>query len=146
MSLHDYGHEQLSNDDNAITFNAGYQTVHAVFNHVLQHVLSCFPALASKATCRRAQLSDADRFLLTLMRLCLGLRVCFQIGLTTASKTFSYWLDAMYLSLKVCIKWPTQDICFENMPQIFKDLTRCIINCSEVFTERPYSFQPRAQT
>ena len=112
-------------------------------------MLSCFPALASKATCRRAQLSDADRFLLTLMRLCLGLRVRFQIGLTTASKTFSYWLDAMYLSLKVCIKWPTQDTCFENMPQIFKDLyprTRCIINCSEVFMERPYSFQPRAQT
>ena len=33
--------------------------------------------------------------------------------------------------------------------QIFKDLyprTRCIIDCSEVFKERPYSFQPRAQT
>ena len=33
--------------------------------------------------------------------------------------------------------------------QIFKDLyprTRCIIDCSEVFIERPYSFQPRAQT
>ena len=91
-----------------------------MFNHVLQHVQSCFPALASKATCRRAQLSDADCFLLTLMRLRLGLRVQdlayrFQIGLTTASKIFSYWLDAMYLSLKVFIKWPTQDICHKSL-------------------------------
>ena len=36
-----------------------------------------------------------------------------------------------------------------NMPQIFKDLfphTRCIIDCFEIFIERPYSYKPRAQT
>ena len=35
------------------------------------------------------------------------------------------------------------------MPQIFKDLypsCRCIIDCSEIFIERPLSFQARAQT
>ena len=35
------------------------------------------------------------------------------------------------------------------MPQIFKDLypkVRCIIDCSEIFTERPYAYQARAQT
>ena len=88
-----HGYKLLSNDGDAIT---GLPNC-AVFNHVLQHVPSCFPALASKATCRRAQLSDADRFLLTLMRLLLGLRVQdmayrFQVGLTTASQTFSDWL------------------------------------------------------
>ena len=115
-----------------------------MFNHVLEHVLSCFPALASKAACRRSKLSDADRLLLTLMRLRHGLRVQdiayrFQIGLTTASNIFSDWLDAMYLSLKVFIMWPTQDLCFQNMPQIFKDIyprTRCIIDCSQKFLYR----------
>ena len=35
------------------------------------------------------------------------------------------------------------------MPQIFKDLyprTRCIIDCSEIFIERPCAYQARAQT
>ena len=35
------------------------------------------------------------------------------------------------------------------MPQIFKDLypkARCIIDCSEIFSERPYAYQARAQT
>lgn len=36
-----------------------------------------------------------------------------------------------------------------NLPQIFKDLyprTRCIIDCSEIFIERPHGFQARART
>lgn len=35
------------------------------------------------------------------------------------------------------------------MPQVFKDLyprTRCIIDCSEIFIERPLSYQARAKT
>ena len=52
-------------------------------------------------------------------------------------------------SLKFLIKWPDQETCKSNMPQIFKDLypkARCIIDCSEIFTERPYAYQARAQT
>ena len=35
------------------------------------------------------------------------------------------------------------------MPQLFKDLyrhTRCIIDCTEIFIEPPYSYRARAQT
>ena len=45
--------------------------------------------------------------------------------------------------------WPSRESVHANMPQIFKDLypcTRCIIDCSEIFIERPYSYQARAQT
>ena len=55
----------------------------------------------------------------------------------------------MHLHLKFLIKWPTQETCRANMPQIFKALyprTRCIIDCSEIFIERPCSYQARAQT
>ena len=55
----------------------------------------------------------------------------------------------MYCSLKFLIKWPDQETCKSNMPQIFKDLypkARCIIDCSEIFTERPFAYQARAQT
>ena len=55
----------------------------------------------------------------------------------------------MYIHLKFLIKWLSQEVCCANMPQVFKDLyprTRCIIDCSEIFIERPYSYQARAQT
>jgi len=45
----------------------------------------------------------------------------------------------MAVHLKFLIKWP---------PQLFKETypsARCIIDCSEVFIERPLSFQVRAQ-
>ena len=55
----------------------------------------------------------------------------------------------MFIHLKFLIKWPTQEAARANMPQIFKDLyphTRCIIDCSEIFIERPCAYQARAQT
>ena len=55
----------------------------------------------------------------------------------------------MYAHLKFLIKWPSQEVCRANMPQVFKDLyphTRCIIDCSKIFIERPCSYQLRAQT
>ena len=60
------GYEPLSNDDDAVIFYTELAGC-AVFNHVLKHALSCFPALPSKAACWRAKLSDANRLLLTLM-------------------------------------------------------------------------------
>ena len=53
------------------------------------------------------------------------------------------------MRLKFLIMWPSREILSENMPQVFKDLyprARCIIDCSEVFTERLTSFQARAKT
>lgn len=55
----------------------------------------------------------------------------------------------MHAHLKFLIKWPTQETWRTNMPQVFKDLyprTRCIIDCSKIFIERPHSYRARAQT
>ena len=55
----------------------------------------------------------------------------------------------MFCHLKFLIKQPDRETCRTNMPQIFKDLypkARCIIDCSEIFAERPYAYQARAQT
>ena len=55
----------------------------------------------------------------------------------------------MHTRLKFLITWPSQEVAEANMPRIFKDLyprARCIIDCSEIFIERPASYLARAQT
>uniref|UniRef100_A0A1X7U0Y7 DDE Tnp4 domain-containing protein n=1 Tax=Amphimedon queenslandica TaxID=400682 RepID=A0A1X7U0Y7_AMPQE len=40
------------------------------------------------------------------------------------------------------IKWPTQEIAQMNLPPLFARLypkTRCIMDCSEIYIERPYA-------
>ena len=88
------------------------------------------------------------------MRLRLNLRVedlsyRFSISLSTVSDIFQRWIDLLFTHLSFLIHWPSQEIVHNNMPQIFKDLyprTRCIIDCSEVFIERPCAYQARAKT
>ena len=89
------------------------------------------------------RLCDADRLLLTLMRLRLGLLVRdlayrFDISESTLSDIILAWIDAMFCHFKFLIKWPDRETCCTNVPQIFKDLypkARCIIDCSEIFAE-----------
>ena len=96
----------------------------------------------------------SECLLLVLMRLRLNLQVedlsyCVGLGLSTVSEVFDKWINAMDACLKFLIMWPSQESVHANMPQIFKDLyprIRCIIDCSEIFIERPYSYQARAQT
>ena len=103
---------------------------------------------------RQPKVSPADGLLLTLMRVRLnltmaGLAYRFHIGTSTASTVFSNWIDLLFINLKCLIKWPTKEITKRNLLPIFADLypeTRCIIDCSERFIERPYTCTARAQT
>ena len=111
---------------------------------------ACCPNLESS----QAKLSPTDGLLLTLMRLRLNLRIedhvyRFYIAVSTAGDVFHRWIEVMHFHLKFLIKWSTQEICRTNMPPIFKGLyphTCCIIDCSEIFIERPCWYQERART
>ena len=55
----------------------------------------------------------------------------------------------MYLRLKPIVKWPARDELLLTMPMSFRrSFKSCviIIDCFEVFIERPTSLKPRAQT
>ena len=144
-----YGRKLLEGNDECTKFYTGLSSW-SIFNHLVTFLCTVCPTLTSI----QSKLSPFDSLLLTLMRLRLNLHMedlayCFNIGSSTASDTFSRYIDLMYIHLKFLLKWPSQEVCRANMPQVFKDLyprTRCIINCSEIFIERPYSFQARAQT
>lgn len=98
-------------------------------------------------------LSAADQFLLVMMKLRLAvplqdLPYRFRIGITVVSNIFHRWLDVMR-ELKQLIVWPDHGIPRETLPECFKPnytSTTCIINCSEVFIERPSSLSARSET
>lgn len=100
------------------------------------------------------KMQPADCLMLVLMRLRLNLfnedlAYRFGISLSRTSDIIQRWIDVMFTSLKCLIVWPSKEAVYANMPQVFKELfphTRCIIDCSEVFIERPYSYKARAQT
>ena len=99
----------------------------------------------------RSKLTLQDELLMMLMRLRLNLLITdisyrFEISNSTVTSVFHQWIEILYLHLKFLVMWPSRDILQHN---IFKEAypnTRCIIDCFEIFMERPYSFEARAQT
>lgn len=121
---------------------------------VFEHVHSILLPHVSRKYSGRSKLASKDELLLVLMRLRLDLKVedigyRFEIAKSTVTTVFNVWIDVMAERLKFLIKWAPKEIIQASMPQIFREtypLTRCIIDCSEVFIERPLSFKARAKT
>ena len=98
-------------------------------------------------------LSNSDQLLLVLMKLRLAipnqdLAYRFRIHVTKVSKIFHTWID-MARELNQFIVWPDRGCIHENLPDCFKQKymrTTCIIDCSEIFIERPSSLSARAET
>ena len=67
----------------------------------------------------------------------------------TEEEIFRTWLPGLSSSLKNLIVWPSKIEIKENLPQSFRRKYRdciCIIDCSEIFIERPKNLTARAQT
>ena len=118
----------------------------AVFYWVLSLVAVCFKPLG--------KLGKEDMILLVLMKLRLNLTnkdlaFRFQIAPTQVSTILGRCLPVLAQRLKWLIKWPSIDVIMKNMPKSFrKKYRRCrvIIDCSEVFIQRPSNLDARAKT
>ena len=67
----------------------------------------------------------------------------------TASEFFHKWLDVMHCNLKQLIIWPDSETLQQNLPSVFQTnftKVKCIIDCFEIFIERPVAFTARAAT
>lgn len=99
-------------------------------------------------------LSPTDQFLMVLMKLRLGLHhqdlaYRFNVSCGTVSKIFHDWLDVMARELQCLIRWPSRKEIRRKLPLQFRKSfkrVRCIIDCTEIFTQRPTSFDTRAVT
>ena len=118
---------------------------------VLFHHLS--PSV-SKAARSGSGLLLADEFLLVMMKLTRAttnqdLAYRFNIPRCKVSNIFHQWINVMAANLKPFIFWPEKDAIISNMPDCFKlqySKAVCIIDCSEIFIQRPSSLKARAQT
>ena len=111
---------------------------------------------AYKKTTRPRKLEPKDEFLLTLMRIRLGilnedLADRFGIAPSTCSSIFKTWIRLLSDTLgKALVQRPQKESIMENMPKAFKKVgygnVRVVIDCSEVFIERSKSLKTQAET
>ncbi|XP_077993128.1 uncharacterized protein LOC144447095 [Glandiceps talaboti] len=100
-------------------------------------------------------LSKFQEFILVLMRLRLNLQLQdlayrFHISQSTASRIFTKWIDVMSVRLNFLIIWPDREVLRETMPaefcKSFGNRVSVIIDCFEIFIDRPSNLKARAQT
>ena len=101
-----------------------------------------------------AALNPFQQLLLTLARLRLNLPVqflayLFGVHKSTVSRVFSHTLDVLFIYLKHLIVWPEREVLLATRPLAFvKHCPTCVavIDCFEIFLERPTNLLARAQT
>ena len=102
----------------------------------------------------RSSLSNFQQFLMVLMKLRLNLYdqdLAYRFGVvqSTVSKIMKKWVNVMHVRLKPLVQWPQREQLRRTMPEDFKrgfETCICVIDCFEVFCERPRDLMARAQT
>lgn len=100
------------------------------------------------------KLSRNDHLFLVLVKLRLGLSNSdlayrFVVPFSVVSKVYRNWLIDLAGEMKKRIYWPEKSAIRRNLPRCFKPkYTKCvcIIDCTEIFIDRPLSLTTRAQT
>ena len=120
---------------------------------LLMHVLNLIAPHIKRNT--QNALGQFQEFLLVLIRLKLNsplqdLAYRFNISVPTAHRIFDRWIHVMSVRLKFLIQWPEHEELQATMPVVFQrnfgKKVAVIIDCFEIFTERPSSLIARAMT
>lgn len=98
-------------------------------------------------------ISQRDHLLLVLMRLRQGFMIkdlAYRFGIreATASLIFRSCIPQMARQMLKLLKWPSRAALRSNLPKCFRKHQSCvaIIDCTEIFIERPLNLNARAQT
>ena len=73
----------------------------------------------------------------------------FRTSQATVSRYFNKWIDIMFVRFQPLVKWPAREQIRLTMPSEFrKNFRKCVavIDCFEIFCERPKALKARAQT
>ena len=110
--------------------------------------------LISPALPERKSISKFQQLLITFMRLRLNLSVQdlayrFGVHASTVSRVFQTCVHVMFTSMAFLVKWPEREELKLTLPACFREkFSSCavIIDCFEVFIDRPSCLLARAQT
>ena len=141
-----FGYEFVKDSDEKVKFFTGLQTLQ-VFLWLLQIV-------KRNPVTLRGGLSWGDHLLLVLMKIRLGLTnrdiaYRFRLSFGSVSGILRSWLPLLSAIMRPLISWPTKDVIRSKLPKSFKRKFKrcvCIIDCTEIFIQRPYNVKVRAQT
>ena len=133
------------NNDEKVNFYTGLPTWQ-ILSILLDHIQA--------SLLEHSSLTPFQQLLMTLMRLRMnmsGQDLAYRFGVhkSTISRIFSHVIDVLYVMLKPLILWPDRDMLRSTMPMDFrKYCPTCavIIDCFEIFLERPSNLLARAQT
>ena len=141
-----YAMESLRDNDEKVKYLTGlpgYSVLHTLFIYLEDYIPS------------RNSMSKFESLVLVLVKLRLNLSnqfLAYEFNLTpaTISRIFSDVLEVMYFRMKPFIMWPDRETLRKTTPMQFRKHfgTRCaaIIDCFEVFIERPSNIRARAET
>jgi len=140
-----FGVKSLQCDDRTTRFYTGLS---------FTMLLTLFSFLASHVKKSATTLPRIDEMFLVLVKLRLGLANedlahRFRVHSATVSKIFHKWLDVMQEKMGGLISWPDRESVRATLPAIFHDKFSklvSIIDCTEIFIERPFGLKARAVT
>ncbi|PFX27942.1 hypothetical protein AWC38_SpisGene7348 [Stylophora pistillata] len=138
---------EFFNTDEKVRFYTGlpsWEILEVVFEHVAKYI-----------TRRTQSLNRFQEFIMVLIKLRLNvpsqdLAYRFVVSISTVSRIFSSWMMVMDTRLSPLDFWPDRERLWRTMPMSFqyafgKQVT-VIIDCFEVFIDRPTNLLARAQT
>ena len=111
--------------------------------------------IAPTDSSKLSKLTPFQELMMTLIKLRLNLSMQnlayrFSISCSTVSRIFLKWLTIMDIRLQPLVLWPDREDLRRTMPDCFKvsfsDHVVVIIDCFEVFIERPSNLLARAVT
>ena len=96
---------------------------------------------------RPKKLKPIEEYFMVLCRLRRGFAIqhlshLFRVASSTVSRTFTAWINFMYLKFGQINLWPSKQLVQDAMPDVFKERypnTRVIIDCTEIRCEMPGS-------
>ena len=103
---------------------------------------------------RTSSMSPEQELFMILVRLRCGLMgpdlaFRFSFSETQVSRIWVTWLEFLYHRLRAIPIWASQEYIQKTMPEAFKNSypnTRVIIDCTEIFIEKPTSFRSQSAT
>ena len=147
-----FGYANIEENDEQTCHYTGLPT-YSVFT-TLFDLLKPFVVNSSSKSAAKEENTAKNQFYATLIKLRHNVPMndlAYRLHVTeaTVSKFFHKWLKVMYCNLKQLIIWPDSETLRQTLPSVFHThftQVKCIIDCFEIFIERPVAFTARAAT